>query len=70
MSRPTRPGEWTGSDVMNFLFGTPALLGWLAYLLAWLLDPRMAGVQDPLQWAGAVALGYYMVIGLLGLFLS
>lgn len=47
------------------LGGIPAIIAWLAYGLCWLLDPRIAGEQDPLMWAGYAAGGWYMIAAMI-----
>lgn len=44
------------------LGGIPAILAWVAYGLCWLLDPRIAGEQDPITWAGYAVGAYYAIV--------
>ena len=49
----------------GLVLGFPALLGWLAYGICWLLDGRLGGGTDALFWAGsAVAIYYALMISL------
>ncbi len=48
--------------IFSVLLGIPALIAWIAYGLCWLLDPRIAGVQSPAEWAFNAAACYYMIL--------
>lgn len=51
-----------GRAWFTFLLGLPALIGWAAYGLAWLLAPRMPMPVTPLDWAGSAVGAYYSII--------
>lgn len=46
-----------------FMIGLPAVIGWLAYGLAWLLQPRMGlGFPLPIEAAGYAMAAYYTLV--------
>ena len=51
-----------GRAWFTFLLGLPALIGWVAYGLTWLLAPRLPMPVDPLSAAGAAVGAYYAVM--------
>lgn len=57
--------EMTGSEVFALALGVPALLAWIAYGACWLLDPRLAGEQNPLIWAAYAAGGWYVLMAVI-----
>lgn len=58
MARHTEEGRaW-----FAVLGGVPAIIGWIAYGLAWLLGPQLAVQPDPLLWAAYGVGGYYLLL--------
>lgn len=59
--------DMRGLEFLSLAAGIPAILGWLAYGLCWLINPRLAAEQDPLIWAAYAAGGWYafwvMILG-------
>ena len=51
-----------GRDFFTLGAGIPAILAWIAYGLCWLLEPRLAGEQNPIVWAGYAAGGWYLAM--------
>ena len=49
----------SGNGLAWMLLGVPAILGWLGYLLGWLLDPHLIMEVNPLMWAMYAAGGWY-----------
>jgi hypothetical protein len=46
-----------------FLIALPAIIGWIAYGGAWLLQPRMGiGFPMPIEAAGYAVGAYYMIV--------
>lgn len=56
-----------GRAWFTFLLGLPALIGWAAYGLAWLLAPRLPLPVDPLAWAGFAVGCYYSILAFIAL---
>lgn len=58
------PGNVSGNTVAWALLGGPAILGWVAFGVAWLLAPRLGGEVVPLMWAFWAVAGWYGFLAL------
>lgn len=56
-----------GRAWFTLLIGLPALIGWIAYGMAWVLEPRFPGLITPIQAAGGAAGIYYSILLIVGM---
>jgi len=62
---PNKRDETGLSHVGWLALGIPAVLGWFAFGLAYLLAPHLGVDPTPLRWAGGTVLCWYLLMALI-----
>lgn len=53
--------ELSGNQAAWLALGAPALLGWFAALLGWLLAPHLGVDPAPMAWGLCAMMGWYIL---------